>query len=53
MFFKTSYKWLLPLAGFPEGTSVRLNIKCFSCEWGNVLLHPKISQIASEISLLL
>ena len=45
MFFKTSYKWLLPLVGFPEATSVQLNINRPSCDWGNALLHPIISQV--------
>ena len=45
MFFKTSYKWLLPLVGFPETTSVQLNINRPSCDYRNALLHPIISQI--------
>ena len=45
MFFKTSYKWLLPLVGFPEATSVQLNINRPSCDCGNALLHPIISQV--------
>ena len=53
MFFKTSYKWLLPVVGFSEATSVRLNVNRLNCDWGNALLHPIIFQIAQKTSLFL